>query len=296
MSREYIVTCCSTVDLDKAFLEEKEIPYIAMHYRIGDQEFADDLYTSITAEEFYKQIEEGAEPVTSQLNQEEYMKFWEPYVREGRDILHLTLSSGISGTINSARLAAEALMETYPEAQIVVVDSLAASSGYGMLTVTARENQLAGMDIHENAAWIEAHRNQLHHWFFSTDLTSYIRGGRVSKVSGFVGTVLKICPLLNVNCEGKLIPREKSRGRKKAIQDIFAKMQKHVQNGTDYTGKVYMCHSADYKDARAVADLIEAAYPSIEGKVKINNIGTVIGSHSGPGTVAVFFWGDERTE
>ena len=293
---EYVITCCSTVDLSKATLDERGIPYAMFHYRIGSEEFLDDLYSSITPEKFYQDITDGAEPVTSQVNADEYIALWKPFLDEGKDILHITLSSGISGTFNSANVARDMIKEDYPKRQVVVVDSLAASAGYGMLVMAARDNQDKGMSIGENAAWVVDNRNKLHHWFFSTDLTSYIRGGRVSKASGLVGTMLKICPLLNVNCEGKLIARNKCRGKKKAIAEAFAQMQNFAQNGRGYRGTCYMSHSMMQEDAKALADMIEAYFTNMDGKVHISQIGTVIGSHTGPGTVALFFWGNERTE
>lgn len=169
---------------------------------------------SSSPEVFYKMIGDGAQPVTSQVNAEAYCALFEPVLKSGKDVLHLTLSSGISGSINSANVAKTQMEEKYPDRRVMVVDSLAASSGYGMLVEQTLENQRAGMSLEENAAWIVAHRNTLHHWFFSTDLTSYIRGGRVSKTAGFFGKMLNICPLLNVNSEGRLIPRSKYRGKK----------------------------------------------------------------------------------
>ncbi len=188
------------------------------------------------------------------------------------------------------------LEEKYPERKIFIVDSLAASSGYGMLVDAALENQEKGFSIEENVKWLEENRNRLHHWFFSTDLTSFIRGGRISKVSGFVGQALNICPLMNVNTEGKLIPRNKYRGKKQVIREMVKRMEEHAQNQTQYSGKCMMSCSACEEDARKVADLVEEKFPNLNGKVQINSIGTVIGSHTGPGTVALFFWGDERTE
>ena len=188
------------------------------------------------------------------------------------------------------------LEEKYPERKIFIVDSLSASSGYGMLVDAALENQEKGFSIEENVKWIEENRNRLHHWFFSTDLTSFIRGGRISKVSGFVGQALNICPLMNVNTEGKLIPRNKYRGKKQVIREMVKRMEEHAQDQTQYSGKCMMSCSACEEDARKVADLVEEKFPKLNGKVQINSIGTVIGSHTGPGTVALFFWGDERTE
>ena len=208
----------------------------------------------------------------------------------------MTLSSGITGSINSANIAKEQLEEKYPERKIFIMDSLAASSGYGMLVDAVLENQEKGFSLEENVKWIEDNRNRPHHWFFSTDLTSFIRGGRISKVSGFVGQALNICPLMNVNTEGKLIPRNKYRGKKQVIREMVKRMEEHAQNQTQYSGKCMMSCSACEEDARKVADLIEEKFPNLNGKVEINSIGTVIGSHTGPGTVALFFWGDERTE
>jgi len=144
--------------------------------------------------------------------------------------------------------------------------------------------------------WAQANRLRLHHWFFSTDLTFYVKGGRVSKASGWVGTMLHICPLLNMDSLGRLIPREKIRTKKKVIARIVEKMKEHAEGGLDYSGKCFISESACMEDARAVADLVEAAFPKLNGKVLINSIGTTIGSHTGPGTVALFFWGDERKE
>mgnify|MGYP002728305742 FL=1 len=141
-----------------------------------------------------------------------------------------------------------------------------------------------------------SHRLNVHHWFFSTDLSSYVRGGRVSRVSGFVGTALKICPVLNMNDEGKLIPRDKIRTKAKAAKDMVERMEQHAQGGRAYDGKCMISMSACREDAEHVRSLIEQAFPALAGKVQINDIGTVIGSHTGPGTVALFFMGDERGE
>ena len=153
-----------------------------------------------------------------------------------------------------------------------------------------------GKSIDELAHFLESHRLNLQHWFFSTDLTFYIKGGRISKTSGAIGSVLNICPLLNVDSQGKLVPRFKIRGKKKVIHEIVKKMEEFAENGRDYSGRCFISQSACYEDARAVADLIEAEFPKLDGKVLINNIGTTIGSHTGPGTVALFFWGSKRTD
>jgi DegV family protein with EDD domain len=153
-----------------------------------------------------------------------------------------------------------------------------------------------GMKIDELYEWAKENRLKLNHWFFSADLTFYIKGGRISKTAGFVGGMLNICPLLNVDYMGRLIPRYKIRTKKKVIHTIVDKMEESIEEGTDYSGKCYISYSACLEDAQAVADLIETRFPHLNGKVLLNNIGTTIGSHTGPGTVAVFFWGRERVD
>jgi len=152
-----------------------------------------------------------------------------------------------------------------------------------------------GKSIGEVHAWAEEHKLNLQHWFFSTDLTFYIRGGRISKASGFFGTMLNICPLLNMDDQGKLIPRFKIRTKKKVIRAIVDKMEEYAQDGLDYSGKCYISQSACLEDAKEVARLVEERFPKLNGKVEINSVGTTIGSHTGPGTVALFFWGSRRT-
>ena len=294
--KSFVLSCCSTLDLSPAHMADRDISYICFHYYMDDVAYADDLGQSMPFETFYQKMVEGADTRTSQINMEEYIDYFTPFLEEGRDILHVSLSSGISGTYNSARLAVEELTEKYPDRKIYVVDSLAAASGYGLLMDKLADLRDEGKTIEEVRDWAEAHKKEVHHWFFSSDLTFFIKGGRVSKVSGWFGTVLKICPLLNVDYKGRLIPRQKLRGKPAVIREIVEKMKEFAADGLDYSGKCYISHSACYEDARAVADLIEAAFPKMNGKVLINSIGTTIGSHTGPGTVALFFWGDERVD
>ena len=193
-------------------------------------------------------------------------------------------------------IANQTLAEEFPYRKIYVVYSMVASSGYGLLMDRVADMRDSGMSLDDLAKWTEDNRLHLHHWFFSTDLTFYIKGGRVSKTAGFVGSVLNICPLLNMDNLGRLIPRYKIRTKKKVIKTIVDKMEEHAQDGLNYSGKCYISQSACYEDAKEVADLVEKRFPKLNGKVEINDIGTTIGSHTGPGTVALFFWGDERVD
>lgn len=290
----YVISCCSTADLSEEHFRNRNISYVCFHFELDGVEYPDDLGKSIPFDEFYRRMANGASTKTSQINVEEFTEYFEPFLKEGKDILHVSLSSGISGVFNSASLARNLLMQKYPERTILIVDSLGASSGYGLFMDRLADLRDEGYSIQELYEWAMKNRLRLNHWFFSTDLTFYIRGGRVSKTSGFIGTILNICPLLNMNRLGQLIPREKIRTKKKVIQAIVTRMKECADNGTDYSGKCYISHSACYKDARAVADLVEAAFPKLNGKVEIYSVGTTIGSHTGPGTVALFFWGKER--
>lgn len=293
---DYILSCCSTADLSKEHFQSRDIHYVCFHYFVNGVEYSDDLGESMPFDEFYAKIAAGADTKTSQVNISEYVDYFTEFLEQGKDIVHVTLSSGISGTINSARNAASILRERYPERKIYIVDSLGASSGYGLLMDTAATKRDEGLSAEELTEWLEANKLKLHHWFFSTDLTSYVRGGRISKTAAVFGGLLEICPLLNMDNLGRLIPRAKIRTKKRVIKEIVSKMEQDAQDGLDYSGKCYISQSACMEDARAVADLVEAKFPKLDGKVEINSVGTTIGAHTGPGTVALFFWGSERKD
>ena len=296
MKPDYIISCCSTADLSKEHFEKRDIHYVCFHYQLNGKDLPDDLGQTMPFDQFYQAMADGAETRTSQVNAEEYLAFFEPFLQEGKDILHVTLSSGISGTINSAMAAADQLRAKYPERKIYVVDSLGASSGYGLLMDALADRRDEGYDIDRLKVWAIENRLHVHHWFFSTDLTFYVRGGRISKASGFVGTLLRICPLLNMDNLGRLIPRSKIRTKKNVIREIVARMVEHAENGADYDGKCFISMSACREDAEEVARRVEEKFPKLNGKVLINNIGGLIGAHTGPGTVALFFWGSERVD
>lgn len=293
---EYILSCCSTADLSKEHFESRNIEYICFHYKLNGVDYPDDLGQSIPFEEFYKRMDSGEETQTSQINVTEYLEYFTKFLSEGKDVLHLTLSSGISGSYNSAINAAKIAKERFPERKIYVIDSLAASSGYGLLMDKLADLRDGGMDIEELKNWAEENKLNLHHWFFSSDLKFFIKGGRVSKTAGTVGTILGICPLLNVDKEGHLIARAKIRSKKKVIQEIVKRMEENAEGGLSYSGKCYICQSACLDDAKEVAKLVEERFKNLDGNVMINHIGTTIGSHTGPGTVALFFWGKKRED
>lgn len=291
---EYIISCCSTADLTAEHFQERNLSYICFHYELDGKEYPDDCGKTMDFEEFYRRMDNGAETKTSQVNADEFISYFEPFLKEGKDILHVCLSSGISGVLNSAMVAKAELEEKYPQRKIYIVDSLGASSGYGLLMDKLADLRDEGMELDALYAWAQEHRLELHHWFFSTDLKFYIKGGRISKTAGFVGGMLGICPLLNMDDEGRLIPRMKIRTKRKVIAAIVDKMEEYARDGLEYSGKCYISQSACLQDAKEVARLVEERFPRLSGKVEINYVGTTIGSHTGPGTVALFFWGKKR--
>ena len=291
---DFVLSCCSTVDLTADLLKSRNIPCVFFNYELGGQQCRDDFGKTNTPAELYAKMLAGADAKTSQVSVGEYEEHFKPILDAGKDILHITLSSGISGTYQSACNAAADLKSQYPDRKIVIVDSLCASAGYGLFVDALADKRDEGMGLDELAAWAEANKLRMHHWFFSTDLTFFVRGGRVSKAAGAVGGLLNICPLLTVKKDGSLDTFEKIRTKKKAIKGALAKMHEHAEGGTDYTGKVFISNSECQNDARALADLIESDFAKMNGKVQIYDIGATIGCHTGPGTVALFFWGDER--
>ena len=293
---DYILSGCSAADLSREHFERIGVKYICFHYMMDDVLYPDDLGQTLSADEFYERMARGAVTKTSQINIAEYVDYFTAFCEQGKDIVHVTLSSGISGTFNSARNAALIVKEQFPEREIYVIDSLGASSGYGLLLDTAAAMRDQGMGAKELADWLEANRLRVHHWFFSTDLTSYVRGGRISRTAAFFGGVFEICPLLNMDRLGRLVPRKKIRTKQNVIREIVQCMEENAQNGTDYDGKCFISMSACREDAEEVARLVEARFPKLNGPVLINNIGGLIGAHTGPGTVALFFWGGERAD
>lgn len=293
---EYILTCCSTADMPNEYFENRNIPFACFHFNIDGNEYPDDLGKTMAFDEFYGRISKGSMPTTSQVNVGQFISFFEPYLKEGKDILHISFSSGLSGAYNSSCIARDELLLKYPDRKILLIDSLGASSGYGLLVDMAADMRDNGSTIEEVYVCLEENKLNVHHWFFSADLTHYKRGGRISSTSAIVGNLLNICPLMNMSYDGKLIPRAKYRGKKHVIAEIVKKMEEHAKDCINYSGKCFISNSACYEDARKVADLIEEKFVNLNGRVMINSVGTVIGSHTGPGTVALFFFGDKRED
>lgn len=293
---EYVISCCSTTDLDNEHFYERNIEYICHKYEMNGKEYVDDLGKSIPFAEFYKLLRMGADVKTSQISVGRFEEYFEKFLKKKLDIIHVCISSGLSGTFNAAEIAKESLLEKYPDRKIYIVDSLSGSSGCGLLVDKIADMRDDNTDIDQVYSWVENNKLRIHHWFFSTDLSFLVKGGRLSKVAGAIGKVLNICPLLNADKFGKLVPRFKLRGKLKAMQSMVQQMEIHADNGLNYDDRCYMAHSDCLADAKRVASLIEQKFINLKDKIKIFDIGITMGSHSGPGTVALFFWGDPRVD
>ena len=239
----YVLSCCSTVDLPQAMLDDRDIKYVYFNYELDGTQLKDDFGQTNTPAQLYAKMLAGADAKTSQVSVGDYVQHFTPFLEAGQDVVHITLSTGISGTYNSAVAASDELEALYPGRRVYVVDSLAASAGYGMLVDRLADLRDEGMGAAELAAWAEEHRREVNHWFFSSDLSFFIRGGRISRTAGLLGGALKICPVMDVDLVG---------------------------------------------------DAIEAAFPHMQGRVLYTNVGATIGVHTGPGTVALFYWGEPR--
>ena len=240
---------------------------------------------------FYQFIKEGKLPQTSQINEAEYEEFFESLLQQG-DVLHIAFTSGQSGSVYNAFLAAEMLKEKYPDRKLVVLDSLCSSSGYGLLVDTVADMRDAGATLDEAVQWVLDNRNKVHHQFFSTDMTQFRRTGRVSGAAAAIATVLNICPLMRLDIKAY----DKVRGKHKAIEATVDAMEEHAQGGREYDQRCWICHSQCPELAQQLSDALGERFPHVKGHIRICDIGTIIGSHAGPGTVAVFFYGDERPE
>ena len=294
MERKFVLSCCSTVDLPYAYMAQRDIPVLFYHYVVGDQEYVDDMGRDPAAlPRFYGFLKAGQLPQTSQINVADYLDFFEEQLQKG-DLLHIAFTSGQSGSVHNAQAAGKLLQEKYPDKKIVVIDSLCSSSGYGLLVDGAADLRDAGKSMDEIADWTMAMRQNVHHQFYSTELKFYRRSGRMSGAAAAIGTVLGICPIMRLDDKGRIIAYDKVRGKKNAVARTVETMKRHAQGGVDYAGKAFICHSNCLSDALATKAAVEAAFPHLDGEVRICDIGTIVASHSGPGTVAVFFFGDAR--
>ena len=286
--REFIIATDSTVDLQKTFLEKNHVLTISLSYIMDGVTYKD--LDGLSHEEFFEKLRKGSLPTTSQINPEEARKVLEPVVKEEKDILYIGFSSGLSGSYNSVRMAADDLMEDYPEAKIITIDSLCASMGEGLLLYKTLQLKEQGKSLDEIAKWVEENKLHICHNVTVDDLNHLHRGGRISKTTAVLGTMVKIKPIIHMDNEGKLVVIGKERGRKKSLLTLLDKMEKQMQG---YENDIVMITHGDcIDDAKYLEEQIRERF-GIKNVI-INGIGSVIGSHTGAGVVAVFFMGNER--
>ena len=294
MEQKFILSCESTVDLPYSYVAGRGIPVLFYSYMVGDKVYVDDMGRDPEALlNFYKLLDGGAMPTTSQINEFQYEEFFEEQLQKG-DLLHINFGSGMTASVNNANAAAQVMREKYPDRKLIVIDSLCSSSGYGLLVDYAADMRDEGKTIEETADWVRAHCNRVHHQFYSTRLDMYRRSGRMSGAAATIATILNICPIMRLDDGGRIIAYDKVRGKKAAVKRTIETMAQHAEGGTGYSGKCFVCHSNCLEDAEITAAAVKERFPHIEGDVRICDIGTIIASHCGPGTVAVFFLGDER--
>lgn len=291
----FTLSCESTVDLPFSYVNSRDIPVLFYEYSIDGQPYPDDMLRDPAAlPRFYQFLDDGKMPSTSQLNEFDYESFFEAQLQKG-DLLHIAFGSGMTQSVQNAVQAAQTLRQRYPNRRLEVIDSLCSSSGYGLLVDYAADLRDAGRSMDEVIDWVMAHRQRIHHQFYSTRLDFYRRSGRMSGPTAMLATILNICPIMRLDDRGRIIAYGKVRGKVNAVKTTVDTMEAHAEGGRGYTGKCFICHSNCLEDAEKTRDAVRARFPLISGDIRICDIGTIIASHCGPGTVAVFFVGDERT-
>lgn len=287
--RKFIITSDINCDLPNDILKKFDIRVMLLHYTLDGIEYAG-VDDRITPSEFYDKMRHGSMPKTMQVNPQHAKEIFETCIKEGFDILHIGFSSALSGSLGSAVLAANELKETNPDTNIIVIDSLCASLGQGLLVYKAALMREAGKTLEETAQWTEEHKLELCHYFTVDDLNHLARGGRLTKSAAVFGTILNVKPILHVDNLGRLVPIGKTRGRKHALNELVENMKTHI--GDVKNDIVFISHGDCLADAQYVADEVKKEF-GIENFV-INYVGPTIGAHSGPGTIALFFMGKER--
>ncbi|MGI6497309.1 MAG: DegV family protein [Oscillospiraceae bacterium] len=291
MNKDYVIITDATSDMSLPFIAQYQIEVIPMPFIIGEQEYthyADGREMSLAA--FYTRLRSGEVAGTAQINVATYLASFEHTLQKGLDLIYVCFSSGLSGMIQSANVAIAELKERYPERTIYCVDSLCASVGQGMLVSLAALQKEAGLDIHQLYQWLELKKLHLCHWFTVDDLHFLHRGGRVSKASAVAGSVLQIKPILHVDDDGHLIMMEKARGRAKALETLIKHMKEDAVDLERQT--IFIGHGDDAQRGEKLAKMIRDTV-QVKG-IEVLPIGPVIGAHSGPGTIALFYIGQKR--
>ncbi|MGI5850501.1 MAG: DegV family protein [Caldicoprobacterales bacterium] len=285
-----IIITDSCSDLPLEYVKKRDLPILSFTFNYKGEDRKDDLGQTLSYTDFYNGVREGHMSTTSQVNSHTYVDFFRPYVELGKPIIYMCFSSALSGSYNNAVMAKQMLLEEYPEASISIIDTRSASMGQGLLVHLALELRDQGLGYKDIIKWIENNKLRLAHWFTVDDLEHLKRGGRVSGAAAFIGSILSIKPILHVDNEGRLVPVSKVKGRKKSLKGLLEKMQETAVNPEQQT--VFISHGDALEDANYLADMIRDQLGVKD--ILISHIGPVIGSHSGPGTIALFFLATQR--
>ena len=287
----YKIVTDSNIDMTQKMIADLDLAVGLMKFTIEGKTYTDQSDKSeLPTPKFYDMLREGKTSTTTQINTDEFEKLFEPILKSGDDILYLGFSSGLSGTYQSACIAADELREKYPERKIYTVDTLQASMGQGLLVYHAAQLKKNGTDIDALYEWVKENSPKMCAWFTVDDLNHLKRGGRVSAATALVGTMLGIKPVLHVDDEGHLINVAKARGRKASLDMLVQKMEESAIDPEKQV--IFISHGDCHNDAKYVADKIRAKFGT--KKIEINYVGPVIGGHAGPGVVALFFFGNQR--
>lgn len=293
--RKFILSCGSTVDMPYSYCQSRDIPVVFYTYVVDGKEYVDDMLRDPDAlPGFYRMLDAGALPHTSQVNTQTYIDFFDQLLEKG-DVLHIAFGSGLSASAANALSAMEIAAAKHPDRTLKVVDSLAASSGHGLFVDMLADMRDDGATLEEAYQWAESNKLRINHQFFSTDLTHLRRNGRVSGPAAMLGTLLGICPIMHLNAEGRIIAYDKVRGKNNAVKETLRVMVERAENGTEYSGKCFISHSDSLETALKLREMILQTFPNLQD-VRVYDIGTIIASHTGRGTVALFFYGKDRGE
>lgn len=287
--RDFLISTDTTADLPKEFIKDNNIDIHELFYSFGEEVYGGG--NCIPEKDFYARMRNGEMPTTTATNPSASAEIFNKRVEEGYDILHIAFSSALSSSCNNARIAADEVIQKHPEAKIIVIDSLSASMGEGLIVYRAIQLKKEGRSIEETAEYVQSHIQNFIHFFTVDDLNHLYRGGRVSKTTAIIGTLAGIKPILHVNDKGQLIAIGKVRGRKKSLLTLVDKMSEHIGSFADETDVVFLSHGDCLEDAQFVAKTIKERFGK---EVWINYVCPTIGSHSGPGTIALFFMGENR--
>ncbi|MDI3533800.1 MAG: hypothetical protein PWQ82_165 [Thermosediminibacterales bacterium] len=285
-----VILADSCSDLPLTYIEQQNIPVVNFSFNFMGQEYFDDFGKTISYKKFYDAVRAGEMSTTSQVNVHTFTEIFNKYIEDGKSIIYLAFSSALSGTYNNALLARNMILEDHPEADIHIIDTKSASLGEGLLVYYAIDMLTKGIPGKEIVDWIENNKLRLNHWFTVEDLGHLKRGGRLSGTAAFIGTVLNIKPVLHVDNAGRLVPVTKTKGRKKSIKTLVDMMEERIVDPENQV--IAISHGDCLDDVQYLKELVLERV-----KVKdiiINHIGPVIGSHVGPGTLALFFLGKGR--